>query len=97
MKDDVVLIMLKHTPNNNNNNNLILTNVLEYVTVIIDYCTALTIIKLEKVIDDPYPILINMVEKNRTQLDKTHLQAFNNWSTFVPFLLLHHNGLTSWH
>ena len=60
-EEKVIKRTLKYLPNNDNND-LISINVLEFVTVIINYCAVLTILKLEKVTDDPHPILLNMTD-----------------------------------
>ena len=45
---------------NNKDNNLILINGLEFVTVIINYCTTYNVIMTEYVTDDPHPVLFSM-------------------------------------
>ena len=37
-------------------------NMLEFVTVIIDYCAAYTVITTEYVTDDPHPVLLSMAD-----------------------------------
>ena len=46
----------------NTNKNLISINVLEFVTVIIDYCAAYTVITTQNVTDDPHPVLLSMAD-----------------------------------
>lgn len=54
----VVRRTLRHKTDNSDGQ-LISINVLEFVTVIINYCAALTVFELEKVTSDPHPILLN--------------------------------------
>lgn len=47
---------------NNDEDDLISINVLEFVTVIINYCAALHIIQTSHVTDDPNPVLLNVTD-----------------------------------
>ena len=49
---------------------LISINVLEFITVLIDYCAALHVILTSKVTDDPHPVLLN-VTNNASALSGT--------------------------
>ena len=46
----------------NSDGRLISINVLEFVTVIINYCAALHLVLTEKVTDDKYPVLLNVTD-----------------------------------
>jgi len=59
--DDVIQRTLKHLKNNSDGQ-LISINVLEFVTVIINYCAALTVVTTECVTDDPHPVLLNVTD-----------------------------------
>jgi len=59
--EDVVNRTLLHRKNNEDGQ-LISINVLEFVTVIINYCAALTVLKTEHVTNDPYPVLLNVTD-----------------------------------
>lgn len=48
--------------NDNKDGQLISINVLEFVTVIINYCAALHVILTENVTDDRYPVLLNVTD-----------------------------------
>merc|ERR1712086_556491 len=49
-------------PQYNRDSNLISINVLEYLTVIIDYCAAYVIVTTTNVTDDPHPVLLSMAD-----------------------------------
>jgi hypothetical protein len=55
--DEIVARTLLHLKNNNDQN-FISINVLEYVTVIINYCGALTAYIEDGFIDDPHPVVL---------------------------------------
>ena len=57
----VVQCTLKYLKDNSNKD-LISINVLEFLTVIIDYCAAYTVITTQHVTDDPHPVLLSMVD-----------------------------------
>ena len=59
--DSVVRCTLKYLKDNSNQN-LISINVLEFLTVIIDYCAAYTVITTQNVTDDPHPVLLSMAD-----------------------------------
>ncbi len=46
---------------------LILINVLEFVTVIINYCVTLHIVTTTSVTDDSYPVLLNVTDNTSAQ------------------------------
>jgi hypothetical protein len=48
----------------NNNGMLVLINVLEFVTVIINYCTALHVVWTSPVTDDPHPVILNVTNNS---------------------------------
>ena len=48
--------------NNNKDGMLISINVLEFVTVIINYCAALHVVLTENVTEDRYPVLLNVTD-----------------------------------
>jgi hypothetical protein len=57
--ESVVKRTLLHLKDNRDSN-LISINVLEYLTVIIDYCAAYVIVTTMDVTDDPHPVLLSM-------------------------------------
>jgi hypothetical protein len=59
--EEVVKRTLLHRKNNEDGK-LISINVLEFVVVIINYCAAYTVITTEHVTDDPYPVMLNLVD-----------------------------------
>ena len=59
--EEVMLRTLRHRPNNKDGL-LISINVLEFLTVIINYCAALTAYECEQITEDPYPILLNKTD-----------------------------------
>ena len=59
--DSVVRCTLKYLKDNSNQN-LISISVLEFLTVIIDYCAAYTVITTKHVTDDPHPVLLSMAD-----------------------------------
>jgi hypothetical protein len=48
----------------NNDGMLILINVLEFVTVIINYCTALHVVWTSLVTDNPHPVIVNVTNNS---------------------------------
>ena len=46
----------------NKDKNLISINVLEFVTVIIDFCAAYTVVTTEILTEDPHPVLLSMAD-----------------------------------
>ena len=57
---------------NNNDGKLTSINVLEYLTVIISYCGALTAIQVDKCADDQYPVLLNIADNISAHNWTTH-------------------------
>lgn len=51
----------------NEDGKLILINVLEYLTVIINYCAAYTVLTTENITYDPYPTILNTINNMSTQ------------------------------
>ena len=60
-EDGVIKRTLKHGKNNIDGQ-LIYINVLEFVTVIINYCATLTVVMTKHVTDDPHPVLLNVTD-----------------------------------
>ncbi len=60
--DEVVRRTLRFKTSNNNGM-LVLINVLEFVTVIINYCAALHVVRTSPVTDDPHPVILNVTDK----------------------------------
>jgi hypothetical protein len=58
---DIIMRMLLHK-HDNSNGCLISINILEFITVIINYCTALHVILTSKVTGDPHPVLLNVTD-----------------------------------
>jgi hypothetical protein len=52
---------------------LILINILEFVTVIINNCAALQVIKTTPVMEDPYPVLLNITDNMSTSIWTVHM------------------------
>ncbi len=48
----------------NDNSMLMLINVPEFVTVIINYCAALNVVRTSPVTDDPYPVILNVTNNS---------------------------------
>jgi len=59
--DDIVKRTLLYRKNNNDGR-LISINVLEYLTVIINYCASLHTIRTTSFTNDPYPVILNMTD-----------------------------------
>jgi hypothetical protein len=49
---------------NNNNGMLVLINVLEFVTVILNYCAALHVVRTSPITDDPHPVILNFTDNS---------------------------------
>ena len=64
--DEVVQRTLLYLPNDAGER-LISINVLEFVTVIISYCAALTVIEGDNFVDDPYPVLLIITDNTSAQ------------------------------
>ena len=60
-EDDIVQRTLLHKKDNSDGD-LISINVLEFFTVIINYCGALTVFMSEETTDDPNPVLLNVTD-----------------------------------
>jgi hypothetical protein len=45
---------------------LVLINVLEFVTVIINYCAALHVVRTSAVTDNPHPVILNITNNSST-------------------------------
>jgi hypothetical protein len=85
--DEVVQRTLQFKTNNDNGM-LVSINVLEFVMVIINYCTALHVVWTSPVTDDPHPVILNVTKKFfRFVLDTPHVQAIKNWANAHLFLL----------
>jgi hypothetical protein len=68
---------------------LVLINVVEFMTVIINYCAALHIFRTSKVTEDPHSVLLNIADTTRIVLDTTHVQEIKNRMFLAcSFLLL---------
>jgi hypothetical protein len=50
------------TQKDNKDGLLILINVLEFVTVIVNYCAAFHFVTTSSATDDPYPVLLNVTD-----------------------------------
>ena len=46
----------------NDNGMLVLINVLEFVTVIINYCAALHVVRTSPITDNPHPVILNVTD-----------------------------------
>jgi hypothetical protein len=61
--DEVVWRTLQFKTNNNNNM-LVLINVLEFVTVIINYCATLFVVPTSPVTDNSHPVILNITNNS---------------------------------
>jgi hypothetical protein len=61
--DEVVWLALQFKTNNDNGM-IVLINVLEFVMVIINYCTALHVVWTSPVTDDPHLVILNITDKS---------------------------------
>jgi hypothetical protein len=61
--DEVVQRTLRFKTNNNDSM-LVLISILEFVTVIINYCTALHVVQTSPVTDDPHPVILNVTDNS---------------------------------
>jgi hypothetical protein len=61
--DEVVWRTLRFKTDNDKGM-LVLINVLEFVTVIINYCTALHVVRTLPVKDDPHPVILNVTDSS---------------------------------
>jgi hypothetical protein len=61
--DEVVQHTLQFKTNNNNGM-LVPINILEFVMVIINYCAALHVVWTSPVIDDPHPVILNVIDNS---------------------------------
>jgi hypothetical protein len=59
--DEVVQRTLRFKTSNDNGM-LVLINVLEFVMVIINYCTALNVVRTSPITDDPHPVILNVTD-----------------------------------
>ena len=59
--EQIVRHTLKHLPDGKSAD-FVSINVLEFVIVIINYCAALVAVLTENVTEDPYPVLLNVVD-----------------------------------
>jgi hypothetical protein len=50
----------------NDNGMLMLINVLEFVMVIINYCTALHVVRTSPITDNPHPVILNVTDNSST-------------------------------
>jgi hypothetical protein len=48
----------------NNNGMLVLINVLEFMMVIINYCTTLHVVRTSPVTEDPHPVILNITDNS---------------------------------
>ena len=69
--ESVMRLTLRHL-SDNRDSNLISINVLEFLTVIVDYCAAYTVITTEYVTDDPHPVLLSMADNTSADSWTTH-------------------------
>ena len=59
--------VVQHTLQFKTNNNvgmLVLMNVLEFLTVIMNYCAALHVVRTSPVTDDPNPVILNVTDNS---------------------------------
>jgi hypothetical protein len=61
--DEVVQCTLQFKTNNNNGT-LVLINVLEFVTVIINYYATLHVVRTSPVTDNPHPVVLNITDNS---------------------------------
>jgi hypothetical protein len=86
--DEVVQRTLR-SRSNNNDGMLISINVLEFVMVIINYCTTLHVVWTSPITDNPYPVILN-ITGNSSALSWTLLmiKGIKNWVNALLVLLL---------
>ena len=84
--DEVVQRTLQFKTNNNDSM-LMLINVLEFMMVIINYCTSLHVVWTSPVTDDPHPVILNVTDNSSTLSWTLHVQAIKNWANACSFLL----------
>jgi hypothetical protein len=48
----------------NDDGMLVLINVLEFVTVIINYCATLHVVRISPITDDPHPVILNVADNS---------------------------------
>ncbi len=63
---DVVVWRTLQFKTSNNDGMLVLINVLEFVTVIINYCAALHVVWTSPVTDNPHPVILNVTDNSST-------------------------------
>ena len=77
---------------NNKDGQLVSINVLEFVTVIINYCAAVHILTSTNLVDDPYPVILNMTDNisvsNWTTHTCKHSQIGRLLACFFCYLLI---------
>ncbi len=61
--DEVIWRTLRFKTSNNNGM-LVLINLLEFVTVIINYCAALHVVRTSPTTDDPHPVILNVTNNS---------------------------------
>jgi hypothetical protein len=61
--DEVVQRTLRFKTNNDNGM-LVSINVLEFLTMIINYCAALHVVQTSPVTDDPHPVILNVTDNS---------------------------------
>jgi hypothetical protein len=84
--DEVVQCTLQFT--SNNNGMLVLINVLKFVMLIINYCTALHVIQTSPATDNPHPVILNVTNKFFcVVLDTPQVQAIRDWANALLILL----------
>jgi hypothetical protein len=67
---DKVIQLTLHFKSNSADGTLILINILQFVTVIINYCTALHIVRTISITNNPHPVLLNIMN-NISALNRT--------------------------
>ncbi len=63
--DEVVQHTLQFR-SNNDDGMLVLINILEFTTVIINYCATFHVIRTSPVTDDPHPVILNINDNSST-------------------------------
>lgn len=98
-KPEVVNRTLKHIKDNKDGL-LVSINVLEFVCVIINYAAAYTVLTTEKITEDPYPVILNLVDNTSAHNWTTHACKSSNIGRrlgrfFCGLLMGSHVGINS--
>jgi hypothetical protein len=92
--------VIQHTlcfKSNNADGALILIDILEFITVIINYCSALHVVRTTPFTTDPHPVLLNITDSIFASNWTIHMCKCSKIGLACPFFLFTVDNFATWY